>query len=105
MAESESPLRCLLSLDRTVHEPARLAVLLLLRAVERADFLYLIDETGLSKGNLSSHMTKLEDAGFIKIEKVFLGKIPRTTYQITDEGRRALDHHIRILTEALAMSE
>jgi len=84
------PIRRLLAIDRTVHEPARLAILLLLSVVEQADFLYLLDETGLSKGNLSSHTARLEAAGFITIEKAFVEKIPRTVFRITREGQAAL---------------
>ena len=100
-AMSKSPIRRLVALDRTVHEPARLAVLLLLSVVEKADFLYILDETGMSKGNLSSHMAKLEDAGFIDVEKVFLEKIPRTVYQLTEVGLGALEAHREVLLEAL----
>jgi DNA-binding MarR family transcriptional regulator len=85
-----SPVRRLLELDRTVHEPARLAILILLTAVEKADFIYLLDETGLSRGNLSSHSARLEEAGYITIEKAFVEKIPRTVYQITEAGAAAL---------------
>ena len=72
--------------DRLVHEPGRLAILVVLNAVEEADFLFLMDQTGLTKGNLSSHTAKLEDAGYITIEKTFVGKIPRTVYRLA-EGR------------------
>jgi len=101
MVAEESPIRKLVALDRTVHEPARLAVLVLLNMVERADFLYILDETGLSKGNLSSHMTKLEDSGLIKVEKAFFDKIPRTVYQLTKKGSRALETHRETLLQAL----
>lgn len=96
-----SPIRRLLDLDRTIHEPARLAIMVLLTVVEKADFLYLLDETGLSRGNLSSHTAKLEAAGYITIEKTFVEKIPRTIYQITPEGSKALDVHRRALTDGL----
>jgi len=101
MSTEESPVRKLVALDRTVHEPARLAVLALLSGVERADFLYILDETGLSKGNLSSHMTRLEDAGLITVEKAFFDKIPRTVYELTKEGSRALEKHRETLFQAL----
>jgi DNA-binding transcriptional ArsR family regulator len=101
MAAEESPIRKLVAIDRRVHEPARLAVLVLLSIVERADFLYILDETGLSKGNLSSHMTKLEDAGLIKVEKAFFDKIPRTVYELTKEGSRALEAHREAILLAL----
>jgi len=104
MAAEESPIRKLVALDRTVHEPARLAILVLLSIVERADFLYILDETGLSKGNLSSHMTKLEDSGLIKVEKAFFDKIPRTVYELTQEGSRVLDAHRETLLKALDRS-
>jgi DNA-binding MarR family transcriptional regulator len=90
-----------MALDRTVHEPARLAILLLLSAVERADFLYILDETGMSKGNLSSHLSKLEGAGCIRVEKTFVDKIPRTEFELTATGRESLEKHRQTLLEAL----
>ena len=71
-------------------EPDRLAVLAVLNAVEQADFLFLLDQTGLTKGNLSSHTAKLETAGYVDVEKAFVGKIPRTVYRLTEAGQRAL---------------
>ena len=100
-ASNVSPIRRLVAPDRTVHEPARLAVLLLLSVVEKADFLYILDESGMSKGNLSSHMARLEEAGSTAAETAFLEKLPRTVYELTDEGRAALDAHREILLEAL----
>lgn len=78
------------ALDRLLHEPARLVIATLLYAVESADFLYLLRESGLSKGNLSSHLAKLEAAGYVAIEKTFRGKIPLTICRLTDGGRSAL---------------
>ncbi len=80
-------LHALVDMDRLVHEPARLIILTILNAVEKADFLYLLRETGLTRGNLSSHLTKLEEANYIKIEKSFRGKVPQTLISITDLGR------------------
>lgn len=77
--------------DRLVHAPGRLAILVVLNAVEEADFLFLMEQTGLTKGNLSSHTAKLESAGYIEIEKSFAGKIPRTVYRLTEQGARALE--------------
>lgn len=94
-----SPVRRLLDLDRTIHEPARLAIMVLLTVVEKADFLYLLDETGLSKGNLSSHTAKLETAGYITIEKAFVEKIPRTVYQITTKGSVTLESYRACISE------
>ncbi len=79
--------------NRLVHEPGRLALLAVLNAVEEADFLFLMDQTGLTKGNLSSHTSKLEGAGYIEIEKAFVGKIPRTIYRLTGEGATALQEY------------
>lgn len=79
--------------DRLIHEPGRLAILIVLNAVEEADFLFLRDQTGLTKGNLSSHTAKLETAGYIEIEKAFVGKIPRTVYRLTDTGAGALQEY------------
>lgn len=101
-APSDNPIRRLVSLDRTVHEPARLAVLLLLSAVDEADFLYMLDETGLSKGNLSSHMAKLEEAGLVGVEKTFMEKIPRTVYHLTERGSEALSEHNDVLSAAFS---
>ena len=101
MAAEVSPIRKLVTLDRVVHEPARLAILVLLSMVERADFLYILDETGLSKGNLSSHMTRLEEAGLVKVEKSFFDKIPRTVYELTKKGARALETHRDTMLHAI----
>jgi DNA-binding MarR family transcriptional regulator len=76
-------------LDRLVHEPARLAILVQLSFVGEADFLYLLRRTGLTKGNLSSHLSKLEDAGYVAIDKAFVGKTPRTRLALTERGRAA----------------
>jgi DNA-binding MarR family transcriptional regulator len=79
----------LLSIDRLVHEPARLIIMTMLNVVDSADFLFLQRETGLTKGNLSAHLTKLEEAGYVAIEKTYKGKIPLTVCRLTEEGRKA----------------
>ena len=76
-------------IDRTIHEPARLMILALLYVVESADFLFLLRQTGLTRGNLSSHMSRLEAAGYIDIEKEFVDRKPHTMLRLTDEGRAA----------------
>ncbi|MGE5618904.1 MAG: winged helix-turn-helix domain-containing protein [Sphingomonadaceae bacterium] len=81
--------RELAGVDRIVHEPARLILLALLYPVDSADFLFLLRETGLTKGNLSAHLAKLEEAGYVAVEKGFRGRIPQTTYSLTEEGRAA----------------
>jgi DNA-binding transcriptional ArsR family regulator len=79
----------LANLDRLIHEPSRLAIVAVLSACENADFTYLLQATGLSKGNLSAHLSKLEEGGYITILKKFKGKYPSTISQLTPEGRRA----------------
>jgi DNA-binding MarR family transcriptional regulator len=83
-------LQPLAGIDKLVHEPARLMILATLHVVDSADFLFVERQTGLTRGNLSSHMSKLEGAGYIEIEKEFVDKIPRTLLRITDKGRAAL---------------
>lgn len=82
-------LRSLADVDRLIHEPSRSLILAILSAVESADFLYLQRETGLTKGNLSVHLSKLEEAGYVSIEKTYRGKIPMTLCRMTEKGREA----------------
>lgn len=83
-------IRTLIDVDRIVHEPARLMILAVLSAAREADFLYLLNATELTKGNLSSHLSRLEEAGYVEIEKSFVGKQPRTVARLTAAGREAL---------------
>ena len=76
-------------IDRTIHEPARLLVLALLYVVESADFTFLMNQTGLTWGNLSAHMSKLEEAGYIQVEKSFKERKPYTLLRLTEDGRVA----------------
>jgi DNA-binding transcriptional ArsR family regulator len=87
------PLRNITDLDRVIHEPARLLLVALLSSVESADFLFLLKESGLTKGNLTVHLSRLESAGYIHIEKSFRGKLPHTEYQLTPEGMAAFDRY------------
>jgi DNA-binding MarR family transcriptional regulator len=82
-----------LLLDRLIHEPGRLAILTVLSSVADADFVFLQRTTGLTKGNLSSHLTKLEDAGLVAIEKRFVRKKPNTNVSLTADGRRGIARH------------
>lgn len=88
-----SPFEEFAGLDRLIHEPARLAITTALAACEEADFLFLQNLTGLSKGNLSSHLGKLEAAGMVEITKSFDGKRPQTWIRLTEAGRKAVDEH------------
>lgn len=82
-------LRLLTEINRMIHEPARLLILAYLYVVESADFLFLERQTGLTAGNLSSHLSKLEDAGYVAVKKEFVDKIPRTLLSLTGKGRKA----------------
>jgi DNA-binding MarR family transcriptional regulator len=78
-------------LDRIVHEPARLKILAYLSVVTSADFVFLLSRTGLTWGNLSSHMSKLEEAGYIEVEKTIKDKRPHTMLTLTEKGRAAFE--------------
>src|SRR5664279_852414 len=82
-----------LVLDRLIHEPGRLAILTVLSSVRSADFVFLQRTTGLTKGNLSSHLTKLEEAGLVEISKRFINRRPNTSVALTPAGRQRTAHH------------
>ena len=86
-------LRGVTELDRLIHEPARLLIVTILASVVSADFLFLQRETGLTKGNLSAHLSKLEEAGYVKIEKTFKGKLPLTICKLTTAGKKSLTEY------------
>lgn len=94
-------MQVLARIDRAVHEPARLMILAYLSAVESADFLFIANQTGLTRGNLSSHMTKLEQAGYVSIKKEFVDRIPRTLLRITRQGRVALRNYRKNMMQVL----
>ena len=81
----------IIEIDRLVHEPARLSILGLLTVVERAEFLYLLRQTGLTRGNLSSHLNTLEEAGYVEVTKEFVDKRPLTLLRMTEQGRVVFD--------------
>src|SRR3954447_5423953 len=87
------PFEELSGLDRLLHEPARLAIMTALSACRSADFLFLQRLTGLTKGNLSSHLARLEEAAMVEIDKQFVGKTPSTSVSLTPEGRMAIEGH------------
>ena len=89
MSESQDKLPEVKEIDKLIHEPVRLLLLAHLFVVESADFIYLMNQLGLTFGNLSSHMSKLEEAGYISVEKEFVEKKPVTRLSLTDEGRAA----------------
>ncbi len=98
MSSEETPYA---EIDRLVHEPARLHILTVLSLVEGADFLFLMRQTGLTKGNLSSHLAKLESAKYVEIEKEFVEKIPHTVVKIKTKGRDALQAYRQQMAEVL----
>ena len=91
----------LADINRLIHEPARLMIMSYLYVVESADFLFLMRQTGLTFGNLSSHLSKLEVAGYVVIEKEFMGKKPHTMLRLTDEGQAAFQYYRQSMKQAL----
>jgi DNA-binding MarR family transcriptional regulator len=89
------------NIDRLVHEPARLMILAHLYVVESADFLFLMRQTSLTWGNLSSHLSKLEAAGYVDVQKGFKGKKPHTMLRITEDGRAALRDYQQSMRQVL----
>ncbi len=93
-----------LRLDRLIHEPARLAILTVLSSVKDADFTFLQRTTGLTKGNLSSHLAKLETGGLVEITKTFIRKKPNTSVALTPVGRERVARHWEQLERLRALS-
>ena len=91
------PFEELANLGKLVHEPGRLAIMTALSACSSADFTFLLQLTGLSKGNLSSHLAKLEEGGLVKIEKRFIKKTPNTLVSLTEQGQEAITRHWQLL--------
>ena len=79
-----------MEIDRIIHEPARLRIMMILAGVEQADFTFLVTALGLTRGNLNRHMEKLESAGYLKVKRSFKGKVRNTSYQLTQKGSKAL---------------
>ena len=88
-------------LDRVIHEPARLLIVALLAGVREADFLWLLRESNLSKGNLSNHLAKLSDAGYVEVEKTYRGKIPLTILKLTKQGKGAFERYKKTINGVL----
>lgn len=103
MSDSNSglDLSTLTKVDRLVHEPARLAVMALLYVVDSADFTFLMNQTGLTWGNLSAHLSKLEEAGYVLVEKSFVGRRPNTNLRLSQAGREAFRTYRESITGIL----
>ncbi len=101
-AEQRDPaLDPIAQIDRHIHSPARLLILAFLRAVESADFTFLLQQTGLTRGNLSSHLSRLEEAEYVTISKEFVDKVPRTLIRLSDAGRQALADYRQNMQQVL----
>ena len=91
----------ILEVDRIIHEPARLLIVTILSTAEKADFLFLLKETGLTRGNLSTHLSKLEAAGYVEIEKTYRGKVPLTLCSLTVAGQMAFEKYRKQIKQFL----
>lgn len=89
-------------LNPVIHSQLRLSILSILMSVEEADFMYIKQKTEATMGNLSVQITKLEEAGYISVEKTFQGKRPRTVCRMTDVGREAFMEYVQALKEYVA---
>lgn len=98
---TDSELHPLADINQVIHAPARLMVLTYLYVVESADYVFLKRLTGLTWGNLSTHLAKLEEAGYIAIDKAFKGKIPHSTISLTNRGRTAFREYKEGLQQVL----
>jgi DNA-binding MarR family transcriptional regulator len=102
MTEStKSDLAALGDLDRLVHEPGRLMLMALLSVIDSADFTFLLNQTGLTWGNLSAHISKLEEAGYLTVDKSFKGKRPNTMLRLTPQGRSAFQTYRQTMKQVL----
>lgn len=100
-SHSEPGLHPLADLDPIIHAPARLMVLTYLYVVESVDYVFLMRQTGLTWGNLSTHLAKLEEAGYVEVEKEFRGKKPHSMVRLTDRGRTAFREYKASMQQVL----
>ena len=92
-------------IDKTVHEPARLLILSMLYVIDSADFVFLHKQSGLTRGNFSTHISKLEQEGFIDVTKEFVNRKPTTIYKITESGQKALDTYRKLMKQIFSELE
>jgi len=88
-------------LNPVIHGKLRLALLSLLAGVEQAEFTWLRAKTGSTDGNLGAQLLRLEEAGYLAVEKKFVARKPQTLYRITEMGRAALSEYVQALKELL----
>ena len=86
-------------IDKLIHEPARLKLLAQLYVIDSADFLFLMRQTGLTQGNVSGHLSNLEDADYVAITKGFVGKRPQTMVALTKKGRKAFRNYVESMQQ------
>jgi len=98
---SDNTMQPIHEIDRTIHAPARLLIMVQLAVIESADFTFLMNQTGLTRGNLSTHLSKLEETGYISITKEFVNKMPRTLIRLSDEGKEALQKYSDIMQQVI----
>ena len=98
---SSRDLPSVVDIDRVIHEPARLTIIAHLFVLKQTDFLFLKQQTGLTWGNLSSHLTRLEAAGYVKIEKIFVERKPHTIAHLTKEGRAAFQKYRKSMKQVI----
>ena len=101
ISRENKEVKSIASIDRFIHEPARFNIMAYLFVVQSADFTFLQTQTELTWGNLSSHINKLETAGYVLVEKEFVGKKPHTMLHLTDKGRAAFSDYRRKMRKAL----
>jgi len=97
----DSELHPLADIDQIIHAPARLMVLTYLYVVESADYVFLMRLTGLTWGNLATHLNKLEEAGYVDIQKTFNGKKPKSILRMTEQGRNAFRAYKKSMQQVL----
>jgi len=100
-SKEDKKVKLVTGVNRLIHEPARFNIMAYLFVVQSADFIFLQTQTGLTWGNLSSHINKLEAAGYVAVEKEFVGKKPHSMLHLTDKGRVAFSDYREKMRQAL----
>jgi len=97
----DHPLQQLTDIDQVIHAPARLMILSYLYVVESADYVFVMRITGLTWGNLATHLNKLEEEGYVEVQKMFKGKKPHSILRMTEKGRNAFRSYKKMLKQVL----
>ncbi len=88
-------------IDKIIHEPSRYEIMSILYVIEETNFVFLLRQTEFSRGNLSTHLTKLRNAGFIAIHKEFIKNKPHTSISLTESGRKAFEQYRTLMKQTL----